>query len=423
MRPVNSDASRITSISPEMDRYNGRLYFFSYLLIFLCAPIDYVGVVQAALCNRLGTSHTIANLPAATYSLGYILPFFLSAVIPYRLERALLTLANVVTAASTAIVCVVLFFPFSTPIRVAAVIIQGGIVGLSACTADVYTFQCLGRGTTEIGRDRIFKLTFTISPLFGVAGSLIAQFILGGGIPRVRFPYDFGLLYFFCLPCMGGVAFLSSRYKMIWLEERPRSPIFQSVSTQLRSYAANRNLVLLWFAYLFWFFSINSSPNLSLYALKALGKSPSLLAGLSMALTFGGKSIGGFILGAVAVRRGSLAASGVSTLLAGGALAWACLVPGYSYLLSFAFIGAGALGGTYFPNCVFSFSPPSSSTSDLAVLSLTRPVSSIAPMIYGVLADSYGFRASFIFGMATAALAWWLVCRVSSGAKASEFRF
>jgi MFS family permease len=199
-----------------MDSYNGRLYLFSYMLIYLCGPIDYVGVVQASLCDKLGATHTVANLPAAAVSLGYIVPFLLSSVIPYRLERAVMVIANLVTAASTAIVCVALFFPISSNMRVAAVIAQGGLLGFSTCTADVYTFQCLGRGSTERGRAHTFKLTFTISPILGVVGSLASQFVLNGGIPRLHFPYDFGFLYFMCLPCMGGVAWLSSRYKMIY---------------------------------------------------------------------------------------------------------------------------------------------------------------------------------------------------------------
>ena len=76
-RTLADGEPRLTSITPQMDRYNGRLYLFSYMLIYFCGPIDYVGVVQASLCNKLGASHTVANLPAAAVSLGYIVPFLL----------------------------------------------------------------------------------------------------------------------------------------------------------------------------------------------------------------------------------------------------------------------------------------------------------------------------------------------------------
>ena len=46
------------TVSPELDRRNGRVYLVNYLLIFLAAPVMYVGVIQAALCNKLGASAT-----------------------------------------------------------------------------------------------------------------------------------------------------------------------------------------------------------------------------------------------------------------------------------------------------------------------------------------------------------------------------
>lgn len=408
-----AEYERLTSVTPQMDRYNGRLYLLCYMLIFLSGPVDYVGVVQASLCDKLGTSYIVANLPTATYALGYIIPFLLSSRIPYRFERAVVVIANLITAASMCIVCITLFFPFGATGRIAAVILQGVIMGFSACTSDVYMLQCLGRGTTEKGRAWAFKFAFTLGPIMGIVGSLGTQFVLNGGIHRLRFPYDFGFVYLLCIPSMAGVALLSSRYKMIWIKELPeRPPFFRSVIKNVKSYATNRNLILLWFAYLCWYFSLSGAPNLALYSQQAVGRSPATLAGLSMALRFGGKSVGGFILGVVATRFGSFAPSKLAIILVGGALAWAWIAPGYSYLCAFMLIGAAELGGAYIPNSVLTLSSPEAGARNIALLALAGPASSIASVIHGAFADLLGFHASFALGITTALVGLWLISRV-----------
>jgi hypothetical protein len=54
-------------ITPEMDRINGLIFFVSYVLVYLAAPVIYVDVVQAALCDKLGASTAVANLPASAF--------------------------------------------------------------------------------------------------------------------------------------------------------------------------------------------------------------------------------------------------------------------------------------------------------------------------------------------------------------------
>ena len=58
------------TVSPEDDRHNGWVFTLCYVLIYISAPVLYVGVVQAALCDKLGAGATLANLPASTYMFG-----------------------------------------------------------------------------------------------------------------------------------------------------------------------------------------------------------------------------------------------------------------------------------------------------------------------------------------------------------------
>jgi len=50
-----------------MDRANGRIFLFSYLLVYFAAPVTYIGVVQAVLATarteRWWQSAVAANRP------------------------------------------------------------------------------------------------------------------------------------------------------------------------------------------------------------------------------------------------------------------------------------------------------------------------------------------------------------------------
>ena len=58
-------------VSEGMDRQNIR----SYLLIYLAATAVHVGAVQAALCDKLGASATVANYRHRHIYLGVQPPF------------------------------------------------------------------------------------------------------------------------------------------------------------------------------------------------------------------------------------------------------------------------------------------------------------------------------------------------------------
>ena len=200
--------SPLNGITPAMDRHNGLVLLISYVLIYFAAPVVYVGVVQAALFDMLGTSATLANLPTSTYLFGACAPFIVSGLISDRWARAVVVVAYLTTTAVLTIVGAVLFFPFSDSVRIAVVIGQGLIQGCAGSVAQIYTFQCLGRGTTLAGRARALKITFALTPIAAVVGSLAAQFVLNTKIPGLSFPRDFALLYFHRHSMPGGSGFL-----------------------------------------------------------------------------------------------------------------------------------------------------------------------------------------------------------------------
>jgi hypothetical protein len=418
MKPetVSTSDAPEAEVTAAMDRRNGGIFLVSWVLIFLAAPVVYVDVVQAGLCSKLGAGPIVANLPAAALRLGNFAPFFVSWLIPHRLVRGVVVAAYSATALLLAGIAALLVAPVPDSVRIAAVIGEGLVQGLSSSIAFIYMWQCLKRGTSLAGRTRAFKLTFTAGPLAALAGSVGTQLVLGGGIPGLRFPKDFALLYLFGSLCFGTVAAAASHYRLTPLEEDARPSFGRYLAQGLRSYLGERTLVVLWIAYLFWWVASNGMANLSLYTTAAVGRAPAEMSGIILALRFGFKAAAGYGLGVLALRRGMRAPLVATACLVGAGSLWAWVAPGYAYLGAFGLMGAGELGGAYFPNYLMAFAPTASSAVHLSLLHLVNPASSIGPVLHGALTEAFGFRASFMLGIASAVVALLLVRRLPRGA-------
>jgi MFS family permease len=391
------------NVSPELDRRNGRVFLVNYLLIFFAAPVIYVGVIQAALCNKLGASATIASLPASVHLLGQIAPLFLSWLVPHRHEQRVVIWANAMTASLLACVMVTLLLPTSNAVRITAVVLQGLLQGLSGSVSLVFMVHCLRRGTTPEGRALALKQTYTAGPLTAVAGSLGTQYLLASG--RLSYPFDFALIYAVGALCVVGVAASSTRFLLPPVEEEERTGITAYLTTAARAFFQDRQLLRVWAAYALWWCTLGGIGNLSLYTREAAGRDPKELSGIVLAIRFGCKAIGGYFLGLIATRSGMRPAVIGTVCLAGAGMLWALLVPGYGYLFAFGLLGAGELGGAYFPNYVASLSTVEAGTRNLAILTLATPAVSFAPALHGYLTDRFGFYASFVFGIVTASAA------------------
>jgi len=236
--------------------------------------------------------------------------------------------------------------------------------------------------------------------------------VLSGGLEFLPHPSEFALIYLVGIPCTLGIALLSHRYQLVEIEEEERRSFFMEVAQSLHNFRSNRTLVLVWIAYFLWYFSLNAMPNLSLYTREAMGREPQDFSGFIMALRFGFKAVGGFFLGTLALRWGVRAPVVAAVSLVGGATLWAWLVPGYLYLFTFGLMGAGELGGAYIPNYVVTISSAAVAPRNVAILTLVSPASAVAPTLYGLLTDAFGFQASFLLGIVTALIALLMVLRL-----------
>ena len=409
---MSSSSDSITVLTPEIERRNGRVFVWTQLLVYFSAPVLYVGVVQAAFCDKLGASATVANLPASTYLLGAVFPLICAWLFPARLEKRIVEVAFGIVALSMLLVCCVVFLPAPSWLRITVVIGQGLVIGIINSITNIYMFKCLARGTSEAGRARALKYAFGFGPVAAVLGSLGAQLLLAEKIPGIHYPYNFGILYVVALPCTVVCMLVSRRYRILDIPDVPTPPFWSYLGESFRAFVVDRRLMLAWLAFLAWYFTLSAMTNLSLYTRVAVGRAPLELAGVIMALRFGVKAVAGFGIGALALRYGARVAVMATVVLVGCAITWPFLSTGYGYLFAFGLMGAGELGGVYFVNYVISISRPATTTRNIAFLSLVSPVSSVAPAIHGSLTDAFGFNASFALGAATAVISFLLLIRL-----------
>ena len=390
-------------IDPSTDRKNGNIFLWANLLVYLSAPVRYIGSTQALLCSKLGVSAALSNLPTSSYAFGCLAPILVTLFVAHRLERRMVVATSAIVSVLLALVAASLFLPWSDSLRVALVVGQALILGMLNSVQQVYLLQCLARGTTERGRARALKLTYTFGPLAAVAGSLAAQYILQGKLRYFVFPRDFALLYVIGVPTAAIMAWCCARFELPQMEEEPPVRFLTSLGQSFGRFLTSPRLILLWLAYFCWYSGYWSQPNLSLYARHALGRDPATFGGWMLAIQFGSKAVAGFGIGILYQKYGVRAPMIATMVAIGVAILWAWTVPGYAFLAAFAFIGAGQLGGIYFPNALLSWSPSSMATRDLAVLSLVNLASSPAPTVYGGVADHWGFPSSFALGLAITA--------------------
>ena len=77
-------------------------------------------------------------------------------------------------------------------------------------------------------------------------------------------------------------------------------------------------------------------------------------------------------------------------------------------------MGAGELGGAYFPAYVVSISAAADSPRNMSLLMLASPLSFMLPAVHGALADHLGFQASFTLALFAAITALLLLYKLPS---------
>jgi hypothetical protein len=396
------------------------------------------------LLYRLETSNFVANLPLSLYQ--YSIAFAVIAAWafpqPRLLRPMLLSVIGLVAAAGLVVGATLLLGP-PRPFLIAAVVGHGALLGIANGIANTLMWETLSRGIGLARRGTAFSLAFGLGPLLAVTGSLLAQIVLNSsqrydwtipglnwtlslgrlGIPPLDYPWNFAILFLATGPCMIAPSLALLGFILPPPGPDPVRPRFVAgVFGGIGEYF--RHPLIRWtvIAYLLVYSGLLVMGNLNLYTPFAMGAKPEDYVGLQQALRFAFKSLAGFFLGWLVVRRSPRAALIATILFLLLGVVWGLVVPGMPFLIAFGLLGAGELMGAYFPNYVMNCSPVDKVRRNMAITNMVTLLVGLAPMCFGALSDAVasatdsqvrGLQASLVFSLSLLLLGLALVlCRL-----------
>ncbi|MBM4068593.1 MAG: MFS transporter [Planctomycetes bacterium] len=374
-------------------------------LIFLGAPVLYVGIGQGALCQRLQASETIANLPTTMYFWMTPLPILVAwYFFQARLVKPVLVTTFLTVAAGSATVAGAILLTQSREIIITLVVIHSGMLGCALGVVANFQWEVLGRGVTPSRRGQALSLAFGAGPILAFASSLGAQAI----IDNIEYPWSFATLFGATAPITGLAAFLASRFVVPLPEREPPRPGFvRGIFGGLGDYLSHRPILFAAMATLLVSCGYNVFTNLGLYTKIAVGTLAEEYLGYQSALRFGCKALAGGMLG-ILTRNNPKVGMLATTAFCLASVIWVALAPDIWFLLSFGLMGMGELWGVYFPNYILSCSEKDRMRRNMAFTSMLYFPSGFAPIFYGYITtrigDEYGkrvgFEASFMLSIA-----------------------
>jgi len=425
---------------------------------YLAAPVLYVGITQASLCEKLGTSTRVANLPATMFFAMTAMPALLAWLSPSVASlRRNLSLCYAATALILGITAATLLADVSNAVKVTMIVIQGGVSGAAIPTAIALLWETIGRGSDESRRGLALGLAFGAGPLLAVLGSFGQTALLGGNffgveLPGIAYPSGFVILFAAGAPVMALAALVS------WMfvipspnSEPPREPassvsglllglplmvaaiaLVQAAdmtakpdqpqnSLRYAGYLAagaataallyhfrpvlTQRVLLLATVVTVLVYSGNMIPsNMNLYSEEVLERSPAEYAGLQNTLRFGFKMIAGALLGWMLTRTSPRAGLLATSLIFLAAQVWAIFATGTWYLVAFGIYGAGELVGVYSPNYIMSASRPTEMRRNMAFVTLLMVPAAPMGYLFGSIVDHVTELKWTVDGMTSEAL-------------------
>ena len=378
--------------------------------IYLAAPVGYVGLTQASLCDRLGASTTVANLPATAYFTFTVTPVLLAWLVPEvsRLKRNL-AICFALNAAAMAVVAAVLLSTASDGVKIGLVIAQGAACGATMPSAIALLWEAIGRGASERRRGLALSLAFGCGPVLAMLGSLGSQLLLSGSLwglhlPGMEFPWNFATLFLAAVPVMALGAVLATRFIVVVpAKEMAREPFSRAVFGGISNFVTSRVLRMAAVVTILLYTENAIASNLNLYSQQVLDIAPAEVAGLQNSLRFGCKAVAGLFLGWLLTRSNPKLGMLVTATIFLSALVWAMFANGSWYSGAFLLYGAGELIGVYAPNYILSASAPSDIRRNMALVTLLMVIAAPEGAVFGAIANhlgawygpAAGFKASF----------------------------
>jgi len=401
-------------LGEQFQQRNVRLYVLKWCVVFLAAPVMYIGFVQVGLCKRLGASDFVANLPSSVYLAMAAFPVIMVWAVPQvRFLKLVMMIGFITSAVMGALTAVVLWLPVPDWLRIVIVIVHAAVVACSSGTAWAFEWELIGRGVSESRRGRMFAIAFSIGPLFAVAGSLAAQLIINNEVfgwtppfwPEIPYPLNYTVMYGMTLPLLLLAGLLVSGYVIpLPKTELQRQPFIQGVFGGFGQLVCNRFIVMACVAYLLVYSGTLIQNNMVLFTREAVELPEDTFVGYQLAIRFGCKVFAGLILGWLLKLTNPCMNLYATALLVALGVMGIIIAPLFSaglfFLIAFGFNGAGELMGLYYPYYVLCLSPKSQMRRNMAFVMLISAPVGLAPALYGAISDRWGLTTSFWLALA-----------------------
>lgn len=407
----------MASIPPSTDhpltvaQQNRNVFVFAACtcLQYLAAPVLYVGMTQATLCENLGAKPDIANLPETAFFVMTVMPVFLAWLFPgvSHLKR-IMSICYLAAGLALVLVCAALLLDVSDNMKIACVIFQGAVSGAAMPTAIALLWEAMGRGVSESRRGLALGLAFGLGPFLAFGASLVQQILLTSSLwglvkfsSRLQYPWEFVALFGSAGPMMLVAALLSTMIVVPPASNTEASAppvrlfagLFEFLTTPLLAKATIVTILL--------YVGNTIAANMNLYTLYAMNAQPKDYVGYQLAFRFFFKGVAGILLGWILVKSNPRAGILITGLIFVASQAWALSVPGTWYLFAFGLFGAGELVGVYAPNYILSASSPRRLRQNMAYVTMMMMPAGPAGYLFGAIAKGYpdqpaqGFRLSF----------------------------
>jgi len=142
-----AEAAVEVHLPDHLQNRNCAIFAACVSMVYLAAPVLYIGFVQAALCEKLGASDTVSNLPSTAYMALAAFPVLIAWLVPQvRLLRPSITLSYAVAAVMGALVAAALALPTPNWLRIAAMVAHGAVLGCANGVTATFNWEVLGRG-------------------------------------------------------------------------------------------------------------------------------------------------------------------------------------------------------------------------------------------------------------------------------------
>ena len=109
----------LTGPTSAMDRRNGAIFFIGYVLLYLASPVGLCRCCASSPLRQAGGKRDGCRPAPLGLSLASFVPIFFAWIIPPRLERSVVVVANSASAFFAAVVCLVLILPVGNTVRIA----------------------------------------------------------------------------------------------------------------------------------------------------------------------------------------------------------------------------------------------------------------------------------------------------------------